>query len=91
MYNKQELGELSWCSDGLDGPRSTPGKVRLDSSPQCPDRLWAHPASYPMDIGRSFLGGKAAGVSMCQLPSNSEFKNDGAIALLPNSPSWHSA
>jgi hypothetical protein len=35
--------------------------VRIFSSPRRSDRLWAHPASYPMGTGGSFPGGKAAG------------------------------
>jgi hypothetical protein len=31
------------------------------SSPQCPERLYAHSASYPMGTRGSFPGGKAAG------------------------------
>jgi hypothetical protein len=31
------------------------------SSLQCPDRLWARPASYSMRTGGSFPGDKAAG------------------------------
>jgi hypothetical protein len=30
------------------------------STPQRADRLWAHPASYPIGIGGDFLGGKVA-------------------------------
>jgi hypothetical protein len=41
----------------LDGLGSIPGSVRFFSSPQRPDRLWAHPASYPMGTGGSFPEG----------------------------------
>jgi hypothetical protein len=34
------------------------------------DRLWGHPASYPMGIGVSFPGGKAAGSWCWPLTSN---------------------
>jgi len=31
------------------------------SSPLCPNRFWAHPASYPMGIGDACFEGKAGG------------------------------
>jgi len=34
--------------------------VEFFYSPLCPERLWAHSASYPMGIRGSFLGDKAA-------------------------------
>jgi hypothetical protein len=37
-----------------------PVNSRNLSSPQRPDRLWAHPASYPMGTEDSFPAGKAA-------------------------------
>jgi hypothetical protein len=40
---------------------SIPGRGwEFFSSPPCPERLWGHPASYPMGTRGSFPGGKAA-------------------------------
>jgi hypothetical protein len=44
--------------------------LRFSRSPRRPDRLWAHPASYPMGNGDSFPGGKAAGARCWPLTSN---------------------
>jgi hypothetical protein len=47
---------------GLDGRGSVPGRSkRFFSSPQHPDRIWAHPASYTVGVGESFPCGKATG------------------------------
>jgi hypothetical protein len=46
---------------GLHGWGSIPEGTRFLSSSQPPDRLWAHPASYPMGTGGSFPGGKTTG------------------------------
>jgi hypothetical protein len=46
--------------DGGVGVRVPVGS-RIFCPPCRPDRLWAHPASYPMGTGGHFLGGKADG------------------------------
>jgi hypothetical protein len=51
----------------------------------------AHPASYRMDTGGSFPGGKAAGDEADNSPSSIEVKNSGATPLLPYTSSWHVA
>jgi hypothetical protein len=49
---------------GMDGWVSIPGRdKRFFCTPQRPDRLWGHPASYTIGIGGSFPGGKVAGAS----------------------------
>jgi hypothetical protein len=43
---------------GLDGQGLIPGRgKRFLCTPQCSDRLWGHPACYPMGTGGSFCGG----------------------------------
>jgi hypothetical protein len=52
----------------------------------------ARPASYPMDTGGSFPGGKAAGREIHHSrPSSAEVNNDGAVPPLPNTSSWRGA
>jgi hypothetical protein len=58
------------------------------SSSRRPDRLWGHPASYPMATGGSFPGGKSAGAWSWphhQLVPRS--RKCGSIYLLPHTPS----
>jgi hypothetical protein len=53
---------VNWLGYGLDERGSIPSRDwEFFSSPPSLDRLWAHPASYPMSTGGSFSGGKAAG------------------------------
>jgi hypothetical protein len=43
---------------GLDGKSLNPKEAkRLVSTPHRPDRLWAHPASYPMGTGEALSTG----------------------------------
>jgi hypothetical protein len=44
-------------SHQLDGSSLIPSTARFFSSPDHPDQLWGHPASYPMATGGSFPGG----------------------------------
>jgi hypothetical protein len=58
---------------GLDGRGvgvRVPVGSRTFSSPRCPDRLWAHPTSYPMGTGGSFPGDKTAGTWSWPLTSS---------------------
>jgi len=48
----------------------------------------AHSASYPMDIGGSFPGSKAAGAWSRPLPSSVETKNAWSYTSTPHTPSW---
>jgi hypothetical protein len=51
-----------------------------------------HSASYQLDTGGDFLGGKAAGREAdYSSPSSVEVKNDGARPQLPHMSSLHSA
>jgi hypothetical protein len=77
----------------LDGRVSIPGSgKRFYSTPQRPDRLWAHPSTSPMGTGGSFPGGKAAGREADHSPlSSAEVKNGGAVPPLPHTSSWHGA
>jgi hypothetical protein len=53
-------GKLRRYSYGLNGRGSIPSKGKIFYSPRRPDRLGAHPASYPMGTGGSFPGGNVA-------------------------------
>jgi hypothetical protein len=44
----------------LDVLSSIPSSARFFSSPQHPDQMWAHSASYPVGVRGSFHVGKAA-------------------------------
>jgi hypothetical protein len=51
-----------------------------------------HLASYPIGIGGSFPGGKAAGLEADHSrPSSAEVKKGGSIPPLPHTSSRHSA
>jgi hypothetical protein len=83
-------------ADGLDDRRSEFDSRRgwkFFSSPPRPDRLWAHPASYPMGTGGSFPGGKAARAWSWPLISIQCRRHTmrGAILPLPNKSSWRGA
>jgi hypothetical protein len=45
---------------GLNDRVRFPEVARFFSPSQRPERFWGHPASYPMDNGSDFPGGKAA-------------------------------
>jgi hypothetical protein len=93
MYAKQELRELSQYSDGLGGPRSIPGRVRLLSSAQYPDRL-SEPTQPPiqwvpeaLSPGAKWQRRKADH----SLSFNSDIKNGRAITPLPHMSSGSSS
>jgi hypothetical protein len=64
----------------------------FSSSSPCPDRLWAHPASYPVGTRSSFSWGKMAGAWSWPPPSSAEVKLWAELYLhSPNTPSWRGA
>jgi hypothetical protein len=93
MYKvREEPGYRSWYSDWLRSERLrgrnlSPGKDKNFVF----STLWAHPASYPMGTGGSFLWGKAAKRELftyLQLVSRS--RKHGSIHPLPHTSSWRS-
>jgi hypothetical protein len=70
---------------GLDGLGSIAESVRFVSSPQRSDLLWGPPSLYPINIGGSFPGVKAAGVLKLtdrSPPCNAKVKKGGAMPPL---------
>jgi hypothetical protein len=66
----------------LDGPGSFPGRAKIFLF--CVAFRPAHPSSYPIDIGGTFLEVKRQGRKAISAPSSgAEVKNDGAIPPLP--------
>jgi hypothetical protein len=51
----------------------------------------AHPASYPMGTGDSFLGVKRPGREADHSPPTTEVKKTWTYTSTPHTPSWHSA
>jgi hypothetical protein len=86
MYAKQNPGQLSQYSDELDGPGSIPGRVRVLSSLQRPDRLW-EPTQPPIYWVRGAISpwlkrqGREADHT---LSFNTEMKNGGALPSIPH-------
>jgi hypothetical protein len=78
-------------NDGLDGLGSIPGSASLFSSPQRPDRNWAHPASYQMVPATLSPGLKRPGHGDHSPLSNVQIKKGGAIYPLPHMSSYHSS
>jgi hypothetical protein len=63
-FDKSRDNLVGMTGYGLDdqgvGVR-VPMGARIFTYPCLPDELWGHPVSYPVGIGGSFRGGKAAG------------------------------
>jgi hypothetical protein len=58
------------------------------SSPRRPDRLWDHPASYPMGPGGPSSRGVKLTTHLQLVPRSSKC---GSIHPLPHTPSWRNA
>jgi hypothetical protein len=73
---------------GMDGLGSIPGSVTsLLHSVQTD--YGAHPASYPIGTGGSFLGGKEAGHEADHSPPSSVDKERWRYTSTPHTSSWH--
>jgi hypothetical protein len=61
-----------------------PAEQNFVSSPQCPDRLWAHQTSYLMGTVGCFPGDKAAGCEADHSPpSRTNVNNRGTVPAVP--------
>jgi hypothetical protein len=64
------------------------GKI-LFSTPERPDRLWGHPASFSTESRDSFPGSKGPRrEAVNSPPTSTEVKNGGAIPSLHHTSSW---
>jgi hypothetical protein len=76
----------------LDGRSSIPGRDKIFSSPQRPDRLWGPPSLLFNGYRGSFPGVKQPGPEADHSPpSSTEVKNCGAVSPLPHMSSWYGA
>jgi hypothetical protein len=76
---------------GLEVKGSVPGRGKIFSSPQSPDRFWG-PLSL-LSIGYRVLlprrySGRAVKLTIRLPPHNAEVKNGGATSALPPTSSW---
>jgi hypothetical protein len=71
----------------FDGPESIPGKGKIFSTPQSPERYWG-PYNLPSDVyGGDLPVVKRPGLESGQLPASSaEVMDAGAIPSLPDIP-----